>query len=924
MAGPLISRAHVVLEAVNHAANSDIQSLRQLTTYRPDALTLDTTLRILLTYLPVGTEPAFYTEFLRDLPVICSQNVQQLSHNSHAPLLHDITEDEARNRVRRLHLVPLVNHTNQHDKDADSLTLFLLHQAHRIDAETGSLELASQLLEPFVDHSEILRTWMISNLLPLLRLDYEYYPHSRPTYSLSEFEKLEEGSAVQMLLSKAVQRIDPGDTQKIGRDLRGLVGPWMYGERSRKRRKLSHKGRRKSSITSDGPARGQDTMENINSGSEWSHVNAWLVELSVRDFQKTVDAATQWNGPSDIDYGEWGNGSLSLQGKDLDTATRRYAQAALASLYATTSASMETIVGSHRTLLQVARLLGHDEPADLKRIDMPVVSGISQDFLGSLSPAQLLHNSLLLPQNPVTMPTQHSINVFNVLLASTYKLLNLGTLKTIRAVAELAFFSSEADQVAELRRTLHKLKAEKMDDGLWASVRGQMLWLRNWEQESTTGEEPRGVFSKVTKVDLEVELLRAMLDGGCHKLAAEVYCKPIDDAPLPMETVENTALAAALSAYDAASNGNRHRGGVRKASEITSTFRKFFPSSLTFEQISALLSATHAMSFYSLTLHHGVPFQPVNIRAHKDPLVLIGKILSQNAQSYTHLDDLLEIGQNLVAAGLTQQSEERRTKDGTDVNSKQEFVIATRRITRMAIEAALEEDDFDTAYSYIVNRLSQSQQPKLNGSDELGGPFARQDDISWRAAYQAGRFSKNSLGNSTLRRLEQRLELLSQALILAPAAALSEVLTTWQKCEQDIITQIAQEALEDEKWNEKGDRKVPGGFATDSGPTVQKARDPTRGALVEEAPLGLFEVARGAAAALSKSTFPLRNMPQSGPKSPLKATNGRRLSTASAGSSDEGSISGAGGTGRVRKRDMVSSMVTGGLVSGIGWVIGES
>ena len=924
MAGTSTSRAHVILEAVSYAANGDVQSLRQLTALRPDALTLDITLRILLTYLPVGTEPTLYTEFLRDLPAICSQKVPQLSHSPPASLVHDITEEEARNRVRRLHLAPLVNHTNHHDQDADSLTLFLLHQAHRIDAETGSLELASHLLEPFVDHSETLRTWMISNLLPLLRLDYEFYPHSGPTCSLSDFEKLEGGPAVQTLLSKAVQRVDPGDTQKIGRDLRGLVGPWMYGERSRKRRKLGQRGRRESSFAPDGPIGGQDTTEYRNSSSEWSHVNGWLVDLSVRDFQKTVDAATQWNGPSDIDYGEWGDGGLALQGEDLDTATRQYAQADLASLYATTWASLETVIGSYRVSLQVARLLGHDEPPDLKRTDTPVVSGLSQDYLDSLSPSHLFHNALLLPRNAFTLPTQESINLFNLLLASAYKLLNLGNLKSTRAVAELAFFTSKTNQITELRRTLHKLKAERMDDGLWASVRRQVLWLQNWEHGSSTNEAPRGVFSKVSKTDLEVELLRAMLDGGCHKLAVDLYCKPIDDAPLPMETVESTALAAALSAYDAASNGNRNRGGVRKASDIISTFRDYFPSSLGFNRTNALLSATHAMSFYSLILQHGVPFQPVNIRAHKDPLALIGKILSQNPQSYTHLDDLLEIGQNLVTAGLSLQGQERQTEDEIDIHATQESVIATRRITRMAIEAALEEDDFDTAYSYIVNRLSTGEQSKFSNSEEPGGLFVPQDDISWRAAYQAGRFSKSNSGSSTLRRLGQRLELLSQALNLAPAAALPEVLTTWQECEQDMISQIAQEAAEDEKWNEKGDRKVPGGFVVDSGPTVQKARDPTRGALVEEAPIGLFDVARGAAAALSKSTFPLRNMPQSGTKSPSQAMHGRPLSSASAGSSDEGSISGAGGSGRVRKRDMVSSMVTGGLVSGIGWVIGKS
>lgn len=916
MATSTASRAHIILEAVRYASNADIPALRQVIATRPDALKLEITLRILLTYLPLGTEPALYTDFLQDLPSLSSSPSQQLTTEISTQHRGNLSEEEARLRVRRLHLLPLVVQSIPKNEEVDPLTHFLLHQAHNIDAETGSLELVSQLLAPFVDHSEYLRTWMISNLLPLLRLDYEYYPHSGSSHTLQEFENLDGTLAVQSLLSKAIQPSDPGDTQKIGRDLRELVGPWMYGEGSRKRRKLNQRARRKSSVTTTiAPGR---VTEDAKSDSDWSCVNDWLLDLSIRDFQRTVDAVVQWDGPKDVDYGDWGSRSRSLDEESLRTATKRYAQAALAALYATNSASLETIIGSHRALLQVARLTDHDEPPDLKRTDTSVVSGISREYMKGLSHAHLLHNALLSPQNPFSLPSDNSISLFNLILASSYKLLNLGNIKTSRAVAELALFGSEADQMAELRKTLHKLKQEKMDAVIWASIRRQVLWLCDWEQDHDSGA-PRGVFSKIGIADVENELLRSILDGGCYSVAADIYCKATD-APLPSVTLESTVLNAVYSAYDAASNGNRARGGVRKASDIISTFHDYFPNSTHFKETSALLSATHSMSFYSLTLQHGVPFRPVNIRAHKDPINLIGKILSQNADSYTHLDDMLEIGQNLVAAGLLRQ--DQGTPSDSNVDLEKESVITSRRITRMAIEAALEEDDFDTAYSYVVNRLSMKDRPKSIASEQPAQLFPEQDDISWRAAYQAGRFAINDSGASTLRRLEQRMELLSQALLLAPPSALCEVLTTWQKCEQEMAVLTAKEAAEDEKWDEKGNWNVPGGYAADSSPVIQRARDPTRSALDEEAPMGLFEVARGAAAALSKSTFPLRHTPREGPQSPSKSSHTRPLSTVSVDSSDEGSIS-AGGQPRVRKRDMVSSMVTGGLATGIGWVIGK-
>ena len=83
---------------------------------------------------------------------------------------------------------------------------------------------------------------------------------------------------------------------------------------------------------------------------------------------------------------------------------------------------------------------------------------------------------------------------------------------------------------------------------------------------------------------------------------------------------------------------------------------KYYPDSVAFRRLQALITATHAMSSYSLTLQHGVPFQPVNIRVSSDPISLIEKILTQNPGSYAKLQDLISIGRNLVAAGLTSTS----------------------------------------------------------------------------------------------------------------------------------------------------------------------------------------------------------------------------------------------------------------------------
>ncbi len=280
-----------------------------------------------------------------------------------------------------------------------------------------------------------------------------------------------------------------------------------------------------------------------------------------------------------------------------------------------------------------------------------------------------------------------------------------------------------------------------------------------------------------------------------------------------------------------------------------------------------------------------------------------------------------------MAAGLTKSTQEDAGLDNPLEDQEKQSLAAERRIMGMAIEAALAEDDFETAYSYVVNRLAPfSQQPNSNAADANLASQSAQDDISWRAAYQAGRYrpSKSSeVPHTELRSVEQRMELLTQALLLAPQSALTEILAIWRRCEEEMNGLLAQESEEEERWDDRGDRKIPGDFSNTPSPVVERRRDPAKSASYEDAPMGLFDVARGAAAALSKSAFPLRNASGIGRTSAAAAGHQRAISGVSGGGSDSSSIAGGSdGDGRIRKRDMVGNMVAGGLASGIGWVLG--
>lgn len=333
------------------------------------------------------------------------------------------------------------------------------------------------------------------------------------------------------------------------------------------------------------------------------------------------------------------------------------------------------------------------------------------------------------------------------------------------------------------------------------------------------------------------------------------------------------------------------------------------------------------MSFYSLTLQHGVPFQPVSIRVHADPLFLIEKVLDQNVKGYTKLDDLLSIGKNLVAAGFPPMLPEDGSYYG-HTPSAEDAVTAERRIISLAISSALASDDFDTAYSYIFTRLAPQSTPPI--SSPPTNPFA-QDNISWRAVYNTGRYLPPTSSSPNLQtqiiQLSQRMELLSLALVLVPSPdPLPEILGAWRRCDEEMNVFHARETEEEEAWDAKGDdiSVVPGGFGpTDSEQDAFETKQQhARRARTQhqhgrshqaEAPMGLFEVARGAAMALHKNAFPLHSS---------AASSAASRPTAVEHGNHEGGEDHEDGEERMRKRDVVSNMVTGGLASGIGWVLG--
>ena len=509
----------MILEAVKLSINADGAQLLQLLSEQ-SSLKLEVILRVILTFLPESLEPHIY----HDLLVYLSGNITGRNTTSSPVDLefsHDQLSDiEARQRVKRLHLLPLVpSHLRQHHAeitDEDSFTQFLIHRAHRIESETGSLPLIAQLVEPFLNHSDYLRTWAISGLLPLLRLDYEYYANKEPTYSLEAFGGLNGHEVVEGLLSKAAGKKDKDPEKRVARDLRGLVGPWMYGQKRSKRRKMDAVRRRRSSDASTTSVRDGNTTPQDHNAESWAIVNDWLLDFSMHDFPMAAGALSHWDGPQDVNYGSWNNESSEIELNSSRNFTSRYAQTGLAMIYANDIASVGVIESSHGVLQRVAELVNLASLPELPTITKTLAQSIPQEYFDNISPTHLFHNTLTRPHNPLTTPSENSLSLGQLLLSSNHILHSFDQSKPCKAILSLALFSSRADQLAEFRRILHSLSARSQDEEMWESKRDSILQLRDWRYSPKAPDSKGsnfccGLFAKVELPAIENEILKAML-----------------------------------------------------------------------------------------------------------------------------------------------------------------------------------------------------------------------------------------------------------------------------------------------------------------------------------------------------------------------------------------------------------------------------
>ncbi|KAK3327723.1 Sec39 domain-containing protein [Cercophora scortea] len=927
----ILSPPKLVLLAVHLAVRGDIQTLTALAARHGAILRKDLLLRILLTYLPETLQSAQYVDLIRHL----DDGELPESDTAHidCSAVEGLAEEDARRKVKKLQLLPLAFPYAPEEAADDTTALFLLHRAYKVDEEAGLLDELPGLLKPFLDHSPCIRTLMISAILPLLRRNCEYHPQEPIAYTLSGFEQLPDRVAVNLLLSQTGVRDE--DLPLIGRDLRGLIGPWLFNERRWKnKRRDSTASNSKAGLDGD-----DETDEGVCPG--WEQFLQWLTTQPSKSWRVAVSAIEQWDGPGDIDLGGWG--TLWFNDKEQAHLEQTYARAALASAYLIPEASVAALEGAYSIVAKIAGLLDQEPLAPLHE-SATTLPALAQHVTGAIaSPknATYMRNSLLDASNTLTSPTKTSTALLRALILSAYLLTRTGSPCTLRRAGELALLQDEREQKAEATKFIHVLTSNgpKTDDRFWATARNNILWLRDWGagDASTPSDHAKGIFGQLKREYLEAEILKGLLANQRYAMARDIY-EDNPSRPLDTKLLQDTIFATAMTAYDNASNPNRTRGGLKKCDDILKAFPKTIDSSLTAAQrIEALLQATHALSEYRLVLKQGEPFTPVVLRVHTDPISIIGKILEQNPKSYTRIHDLLDLGARMVQAGLT--AHDKPGRHGVSITPEEEAQqrsTAAKRITAMCIDAALTEDDFETAYSYVVHRLASPAAPTTTTPD----------DYSWKAALQAGKYRRTSRtirpthlgtasGNPDIRHLEQRIECLGTALRIAPSATLQEILNAFRRAEEELDAAIKAEAEQEDAWDAAGDTIIhgpmPGGFTTTPTPhhhqsnkTTEAAPPPppTRRHQTEDAPMSLFDLSRASVLSAQRNLTALSSLQRSAAApAPARASLDQSVTSNSEGE-ESGTGSGSGQPKRAqRKRDQLREAALGSLVSGVGWLI---
>jgi protein transport protein SEC39 len=589
-----LSKDHSILLAAQYASESDLSSLRSLASLKQDVLPSETILRCILTYLPETLPPEQYVGFVDEVARGALSELDELE-----PLRTDsvksLSNKKAHKRVKELHLLPLAEDFFPLSEYPEPIVQFLVHRAHLIEEQTGLLNLIPQLVAPFLSQFDNLRTWFISCVLPLVRLEYEFYPQGERLHTLQSIEFADDTKGVNIWLSKSLQTVTSKDSSwmrsseihsqnNLARDLRCLIGPWMYGESARKKRRL---GRRHSLSNGDKFAeKRRNGAKSDVSAHPWDPIFNHLVQVAVENLPAVADAFQDWTGPADSDLGQ-PNISMHFTTDQEDELSNRYIQSQLAAIYASHGSDMSTLFSAYSVLARVSSALNLDSlpTFELQLEDLGSLSTPRTPFT-TLPKSSTDADSLLNDNNVLTSVSEETFSLARHLLLSSRILLDFGHPISVSGVLKTKFYLDREDKESLAQKILHFMTTtSKISRSEWTVARKKLLWLWGWGEELSDTIQGKGIFGDIPRHSFEKDILEALVASGCkssqntvsmtcdlidlgYAEVVSIYIDGNNDHTLSSDQIEQVIVSAALQQYDNASNGNKTRGSMKSASDM--------------------------------------------------------------------------------------------------------------------------------------------------------------------------------------------------------------------------------------------------------------------------------------------------------------------------------------------------------------------
>jgi protein transport protein SEC39 len=291
---------------------------------------------------------------------------------------------------------------------------------------------------------------------------------------------------------------------------------------------------------------------------------------------------------------------------------------------------------------------------------------------------------------------------------------------------------------------------------------------------------------------------------------------------LPPEILEKTVLEVFYRFYDSATNRNRTHGDMKLAFQTLQVLDDPVNTPSVSHAVK-LVSATHALSSYSISLTPGIFLTPAQIRTTNDPALLICQIIETNSPVYRDGERMLRILHDLIE-GI------RLFTNRTPQEAELETTRMEARVNATIVKAALAENDFNTAYDTCIKKLVP-----VTGVDA----DVKIAEIAWPAFFQTATFSGRPQTRRSARMTQTTLDndkimdLLALAIMVCPKEEMDGIVSRWTDLENKLLwPEVQQPEIVSAPSQTRGSGQYHGGFfetAAQVGPSVPRTASPMLG-----------------------------------------------------------------------------------------------